>query len=224
MGKKFFLGCFGIIALVIVAVVILAYSLVYRPLQAGLASLEDIHKANERIENQEVYEPPEEGELTPEQVARFTAAQRKINQRLEERISELQEKYEDLSEEWETRDPGIREVMTAWGDVLRLYADAKEIQVDALNEQDFSLSEYEFVRSAFYQALGLELLPYRIDAIAEAAGERRSMLDMDKLADLEQFERETRDISEQAQENNRELASEYSEEAEEWLFFAWWGL
>ncbi|MCC5789034.1 MAG: hypothetical protein JJT75_05325 [Opitutales bacterium] len=224
MAKKFFLGCFGIVALVFVAGGILAYTMVYRPLQTGLASLEEIHKANERIENQEFYEPPQDGELTPEQVDRFVTTQRMISQRLEQKITFLQEEYEELGDEWQDREPSIREVMAAWGDIVQLYADAKAIQVDALNEENFSLSEYEFVRSTFYRSIGMELFPYRIDAIAEAAGERQSMMDLGDLRNFEQFEQEFQEIPEEVMEKNRELAAEYSEEVEEWLLFSWWGL
>ena len=203
---------------------IITYTLLVRPIQSGLSSLDDIHRANERIENQEPYEPPEEGALSPGQVERFAATQRIMHQRLQEKLATMQEKYEELSEEWKTREPSVREAMGAWGDVIKLYADAKAIQVDALNAEGFSLAEYEFVRSSFFRTMGVDVLPYRIDDIAKQVSERESMMDLRDFQDFEQFQRDLPEMSEEALEKNRELVGEYSEEMQDWLFFAWWGL
>ncbi len=218
MGKKTVFGCLGIIVLLMVVTGFLLYAFLIRPALTAFSTLEEIHQANERIENREPYDPPPTGEMEEEQVARFVSVQRRISEQLQEKIEELQVQYEEISQTWEEREPSIREMVTAWGDVLQLYADAKNIQVEALNEEGFSLQEYQFVQQAFYQALGVELLGYNLDSIAEAAKQR------DLAMDLDEFKTEPKEFSEEALEKNRKLVSEYSENAEEWLLFSWWGL
>ncbi len=218
MAKKFLFGCLGLAVGLMLVAGLSAYFFLYRPLRATLGNLERIHQANQRIENRQAYEPPAAGELSREPVERFVAVQRYIWERLEQEISVLEEKYEELGEELQERDASLAEMMTAWSDVLQLFAEAKNIQVDALNREDFSLAEYNFVRHAFYQALGLELLPYDLDSVAEAAHRREFAFA------AEDFKTEEREIAEEALAKNRDLVSEYADEARQWLLFAWWGL
>ncbi len=218
MGMKKPLGCLGVFVVLVAVVGIAAYTFLLRPVLTSLNTLQEINQVNERIENRDPYHPPEPGRLEPAQVDRFVAVQRQISDRLEEKVSALQTQYEEAGEEWRDRDPSIREVITVWGDVLQLYAAAKTIQVEALNAQDFSLEEYRHVRQNFYRALGVDLLPYNIDAIAAAADEQRIELGMDE------FRIEREEVSEETLRRNRELVSDYTEAAEEWLLFSWWGL
>ncbi len=218
MGMKKPLGCLGVFVVLIAAGMFMVYAFVVRPMMGSWNTLREIHQVNERIENQQPYTPPEPGALVATQVERFVAAQRQINDRLEQKISGLQEQYNELSEDWQDREPSIREIVTAGSDLLQLYADAKTIQVEALNEQEFSLEEYRFVRNAFYRSLGYELMPYNLDAIAAAAGEGK--LDMDPGA----FKMQREDIPEEIHERNRDLVAPYTDSADEWLIFSWWGL
>ncbi len=218
MGIKKPLGCLGVFVVLVAVIVVAAYTFVVRPMMAGWQTLQEINQVNQRIENRDPYHPPEPGRLESSQVDRFVAVQRRISDRLEAKVSALQAQYEEIGEEWQERDPSIREVITVWGDVLQLYADAKTIQVEALNAQDFSLEEYRHVRQNFYRALGVDLLPYNIDAIAAAAGEQKIELDMDE------FRIEREEIPQETLRRNRELVSDYTEAAEEWLLFSWWGL
>lgn len=218
MGMKKPLGCLGVFVALVAVVVIAVYAFVLRPMLGSWHTLQEINQVNERIENRDAYHSPQPGRLDPSQVDRFVAVQRRISDRLEERIALLQAQYEEVGEEWQDRDPALREVITAWGDVLQLYADAKTIQVEALNEQGFSLDEYRYVRQHFYHALGFDLLPYNIDAIAAAVGEQTTDLNMDE------FQIRRQEIPEETLRHNRELVSDHAETAEEWLLFSWWGL
>lgn len=218
MGIKKPLGCLGIFVALTAGVVLLVYGFVFRPMMGAWNTLRDIHQVNERIENRDAYTPSEPGALDQSQVERFVAAQRRINERLEEKLTGLQNQYDDLRETWQDREPTLREMMTAGSDLLQLYAEAKTIQVDALNAQGFSLEEYRHVRRAFYQALGHELMPYNLDAIAAAVGE--GQLDIDPSA----FKVERGDVPDTIRERNRDLVAPYADTAHEWLVFSWWGL
>jgi exonuclease VII large subunit len=184
----------------------------------SMESLQQVHQQNEQIENQSTYSEPADGELTETQVERFVAVQKQIQSGVENRLTEFQQKYEQLDSELQNREPTIREIMNAWGDIMGLYSDAKQIQVEALNDHDFSLEEYRFVQQRFYQALGVELFAYNIDEIAAAA----SQGDFQNM-NPEEF-RKVQQEMEQVPEINRELASQYADSADAWLVFSWWGL
>ena len=217
MGKKIALGCLGIGLLVLVGGGYFAYSTFVKPLMSSVSVLEEIDNTNSKIDNQSTYDVPEDRELSESQVERFVDVQKEIRQGLEARIIEFQKEYEELSAELENREPSLTEITGAWGDMIQMYADAKQIQVDALNNHDFSLQEYRFVQQSFYQALGVELFSYNIDQIAASAQEGNFNMDVSEYENMQEK-------IDQVPEQNRKLVSQYSENADDWLVFAWWGL
>jgi hypothetical protein len=218
MGKKLTLGCLGLGLLVLILGGYFIYTLLVKPVAGGISTLRDIHGANERIVNRAPYQPPATGEMTAAQVERFVSVQTAIRQGLQEKFSEFQNKYEEIGDDWERRDPTIREFTNVMGDALKLYAVAKRLQVNALNREGFSLEEYHFVRQSFYHALGVELLNYNLDLIAKAASEGKFDFGTEELEDEHTYYRV------EVPPKNRELAAPYAESADEWIVFAWWGL
>lgn len=218
MGKKIAIGCLVIGLVVLIAGGLLTYNFVYKPVMGSVSSLQEIHEKNEQIDNQSAYQAPADNELSENQVERFVAVQSQIQQGIEDRLAEFEQKYEELDTELQNREPTITEIMNAWGDIVDLYSDAKQIQVEALNEYDFSLSEYRFVQQSFYNALGMELFSYNIDQIAEAASQGNFNMN------LEEYEKQQAEMEQQVPQINRELVSQYADSAENWLVFSWWGL
>lgn len=218
MGKKIAIGCLVIGLVVLIGGGLLTYNFVYKPVMGSVSSLQEIHEKNEQIDNQSPYQAPADNELTENQVERFVAVQKQIQQGIEDRLAEFEQKYEELDTELQNREPTITEIMNAWGDIVDLYSDAKQIQVEALNEHDFSLSEYRFVQQSFYSALGMELFSYNIDQIAASASEGNFNMN------LEEFEKQQAEMEQQVPQINRELVSQYADSAENWLVFSWWGL
>ena len=221
MGKKIALGCLGVGLLVIAVGGFWGYNSFIKPMMGNItaiqSSAQEINQKNNEIRNQSSYSKPETGQISEDQVERFVTVQRDIRHGIEELLTEFQEKYDELGQQFEQRDPTFREMMNVGGDLMGLYADAKQVQVDALNEAGFSLEEYRFVQQSFYQALGVELFSYNIDQIAKAAAEGNVNLDMEEFEAAQEQMREVPD-------RNRELVSPYADSAEEWLVFAWWGL
>jgi hypothetical protein len=217
MGKKIALGCLGIGLIIVIGGGYFAYSTFVKPLMSSVSVLEDIDKTNEQIENQSTYSVPESREINENQVERFVEVQKEIQTGLESRFEELQQKYDELNADLQNREPSLTEITGAWKDMMELYADAKQIQVDALNNHNFSLEEYRYVQQSFYQAMGVELFSYNIDQIAASASEGNFDLDMS------QFESAQQQIDEVPQVN-RDLVSQYTEEADTWLVFSFWGL
>lgn len=217
MGKKIALGCLGVFLIVVVGGGYLGYTTLIKPIMGSVTQLQQINEKNNQIQNQASFTPPQNMELQENQVERFVNVQKNIRQGLEDRLTEFQAKYEELGQELEGRDPSIREMMGVYSDLVQLYGDAKQIQVDALNAENFSLQEYRFVQQSFYQALGVELFQFDIDAIAKAAADGNMDIN------LEDFETAQQKMDEIPQ-RNRDLVVPYTENIDEWITFAWWGL
>lgn len=221
MGKKIALGCLGVFLIVVVGGGFWGYHSFVKPMMGNVtaiqASAQDINEKNNQIRNRSSYSPPQTGELTENQVDQFVSVQQEIRHGLENVLTEFQEKYDELGQTWEERDPTFREMMNVGGDLLGLYSDAKQVQVDALNNAGFSLEEYRYVQQSFYQALGVELFSYNIDQIARAAAEGNINIDMEEFEAAQEQMREV-------PERNRQLVAPYADSSEDWLIFAFWGL
>src|SRR5690625_1383538 len=169
MGKKIGIGCLVIALVVIVGGGYIAYSSLVKPLMSSVTVLEDITEKNNQIRNTSSYSPPSSKEITSNQVDRFVHVQQNIRQNLENRLSEFQQKYEELAEQLDGREPRLSDLTGAYSDLIQMYSDSKQFQVNALNEQGFSLEEYRYVQNSFYQALGVEFFSFNIDQITDAA-------------------------------------------------------
>lgn len=218
MGKKIVFGCLGVALLVLIVGGYFFYTNVMKPISGAVGSFKEINEANEQVVNRASYEPPPTGEMTADQVERFVAVQSQIRGRLDDRLNTFQQKYDELSDDLKGRDPSFRQIMNVLGDVAKLYGDAKSIQVEEINKVGFSLDEYRFVQQSFYQALGMEMFAYNLDAIAKAAGDGGLNIDLDELEQKQEYTRE------EVPEKNRQLVAPYAESADEWITFAWWGL
>lgn len=154
MNKKFVIGCLAVVALVVLGGGGALYYFVGRPIlnvmNAGksLARVSDLEK---KVSNRSRFAPPNDGELDEAQLQRYLSVSRSVMSHLEGRASELERRYQQLSD---SDSVGLREVVNAYADILRLVADAKERQVAALNQHGFSLAEYDWVRTQVLTASG----------------------------------------------------------------------
>jgi hypothetical protein len=221
MGKKIALGCLVVFLVVVIGGGYWGYTSFLKPVVSNLGSIQNsaqqINEKNNQIRNQSSYTPPQSGEITPRQVDNFVSIQQEIRRGLENVLGEFQEKYDELGQQWEQREPTFREMMNVGGDLLAMYSDAKQVQVDAINNAGLSLEEYRFVQQSFYHALGVELFSYNIDQIARAAAEGNINVNMEEFEAAQEQMREV-------PERNRELVAPFADSAEDWLVFAWWGL
>src|SRR5690606_21907638 len=168
-GVKKTLLIVGIVLLVLmVGGGTLAYVYVVRPAMGAVNAAKDlaqIQQLENRVRDRSVYTAPGDGALAQAQVDRYLGASRAILAGLEGRIERLQDRYQQL--EIEGRDPGLRELASAYADILRLVVEAKELQVEALNANGFSLSEYAWVRGQVIRAAGYETFQVDLSALAD---------------------------------------------------------
>lgn len=170
MGKKIAIGCLVVFGVLAVAGGAIAYIYVIRPASAAVdtaRNLARIETLNEDVRATGPYDAPADELLAPGQVDRYLAVQEDMRARLEGRVAELEERYEQFDQAG--TDPSLADVTQTWSDVASLLVEAKEAQVEALNAHDFSLAEYAWVRGRVLQAAGLGAYGYDLAELASRA-------------------------------------------------------
>lgn len=175
MGK-FLVGCLVALVLVVGGGATVGYFMFLKPGIDFAADVvrfgEEFQQLDRSIEDRSPYVPPRDGQVSSQQFERYLAAQRQIRAQMENRLQELQEKYESLQAELDAQDaePSMRQMAEAYRDLGHLLMEAKRAQVSAINAHDFSLAEYHWVRNQVYQAIGESVA---VAAIGEQAGAAR---------------------------------------------------
>ncbi|MFO7544879.1 MAG: hypothetical protein R6W77_05230 [Trueperaceae bacterium] len=208
MKRPFLVGCLVVVLGVVVVGGVLAYTYLVRPAMGAVGAARDlarIEQIENRVRDKSTFRAPSDGELTEAQVERYVAAARQIVDDLEGQVNELDARYQQI--EAQDRNPGLRELASAYGDILRLIVDAKEAQVEALNAHGFSLAEYAWVRNQVIRAAGFSAYQVDLAALAEPGGD-------DAL----------REIQADVPEANVALVTPYVEEMERFLPLAAFGL
>jgi hypothetical protein len=159
--------------------------------------------------------PPDTGELTEDQVARFVKVQESMESRLGARNAELKAEYDQLERQQkdETRQPSFTEALGALKDLTGIIVDAKKAQVDALNANSFSLDEYAWVRGQVYAAGGLAFseMDFRKLASSAQSGSREvPMTEVGGGGDVP--------------EANKALVKPYADKLQQWVTLAFFGL
>ncbi len=208
MKKKFALGCLIVAIAVIVVGGGAAYFYIIRPLTNTVKAATELGRISEiesGVNNKRSFAAPATGELASKDVERYLAVARAVTGGLKGKAGELESKYSQLVDD--DRKPSIRQVINAYGDIIRLVVQAKELQVKALNAEGFSLAEYSWVRQEVYQAAGLNYQAVNLQALSE--GE----VDEDGNA-----------VVTAAPPANVELVAPYADELNEYLPLAMFGL
>lgn len=117
----------------------------------------EIAQIEMKVANRAPYTPPADETIPAESLQRFVAVQQMLQTQVGDKLRLLEGKYEELEARHQTQggEPGLTDVLGAYGDLFGLIRDAKIAQVDALNAQGMSLEEYRWVRTQAYTALGL---------------------------------------------------------------------
>lgn len=135
-----------------------AASGVFDNARSYVESMSELGELDKQIANQTRHVPPEGGELTEDQVARFARVQDHVRTGLGQRFEEIEKKYEHLKVNAVSGEqPSMAEMMIALGDLANLFVQARRFQVDALNRERFSQAEYSWVRDRIFQAAGVHV-------------------------------------------------------------------
>jgi len=208
MKKKFALGCLIVAIAVIVVGGGAAYFYVIRPLTNTVKAASELARISEiesGVKNKRSFTAPADGELKASDVERYLRVTRAVSAGLKGKAAELETKYAQLVDD--DSNPSIRQVIDAYGDIIRLVVQAKELQVKALNTEGFSLAEYSWVRQEVYQSAGLGY--HALDLAALSEGE----VDEDRNTALPE-----------APPKNVELVAPYADELNEYMPLAVFGL
>jgi hypothetical protein len=216
------LGCAVVLLLAVIAGGVAFYYFVWTPGRALIASgteafatLEELGRLEEGIEDRSPYTPPADRRLTAAQVDRLMAVQQSVRGDLGSRFEELEARYD--SRTGGDAEPSIREVLGFWRDLGGLATEAERRQVEALNAEGFSLAEYEWVREQAYLALGMEALAIGLDDVVTAA--RDGGLD-----GMEELSRRQEQADRAVPPENRALVEPHRDQLAEWAPLALLGL
>ncbi|MFA5552018.1 MAG: hypothetical protein WDA03_10420 [Trueperaceae bacterium] len=166
MNKKFVMGCLIAVAAVLVVGGGAAYFYVIRPLTSTVragAELTKLVELDNRVTNKRAFTAPSDGLLQQADVERYLQVTSGVMAGLQNRAKELESKYDSLRQ----GNPGVRQVLNAYADIIRLVVEAKEMQVNALNAAGFSVAEYDWVRRAVLQAAGHGVAQVNLAALAQ---------------------------------------------------------
>lgn len=168
--NRWVFGCLGVVLVLVLAVGGAAWWYVVRPLQQMASVIEQvatIERLDERVADRSPYVPPEDGELAEAQLERYVAVLESVRADLDQNLSQLQERYDDL----DGRAPELTDIPRLAGaylDLFRMLVAAKEAQVEALNAHGFSLQEYQWVRTQVLGSLGIAGAGYDLASFAQA--------------------------------------------------------
>lgn len=208
MKKSVVITIVAIVLLVLGSGAGLAYYYVVRPAMGAINAASDLARIQEierQVDNRSQFSAPAGGELNESQVERYLSASRTIRSGLQNRLGQLEQRYQQIEDQG--RDPNLRELATAYADILKLVVEAKELQVEALNETGFSLSEYGWVRGQVLRAAGFQTLQVDLSALTN-----------------ESSDTSVRELQAAVPAVNVELVSGYSEELEAMVPLAAFGL
>ena len=170
--KKLAIGCGILLVVLMVGGAVAAY-IVYSKVKstvAEFAALGEIPAIERGVRNTSTFTPPDSGELTEAQVARYVKVQQDVRALLGARFDEFQTKYAELSKRMDSHQNTALDapsVIAAYRDLARTYVDAKKAQVEALNRAAFSLSEYRWVRQQAYAAIGMPVMDLDVSKFIE---------------------------------------------------------
>jgi hypothetical protein len=166
MKKKFVMGCLVVVAALLVVGGGAAYFYVIRPLtstvKAGM-ELPKLAELDRQVRNKAPFSPPADELLQEQDLQRYLQVSDAVLEGLKGKAQELERKYDSLK----NGQPGLRQIVSAYGDIIQVVVGAKELQVQALNAAGFSVDEYEWVRGSVLRAAGHDLTQINLAALAE---------------------------------------------------------
>lgn len=183
----------------------------------GVRRMADVSDIERGLTTTARFDPPESGELTEVQVARFLRVQEAVVAALGQRADAFGSKYTELTSpgpDGADRVPTLPQLLSALSELSTIYLDARRAQVAAMNRDGFSRDEFSWVRVRVYQAAGLDVLRYDARELqrllaAMAAGARLDPPDV-QLPD--------------APERNKALVAPHATRIARWLAMAAFGL
>jgi len=214
--KKLMLGCLGVTLVVAIVGGALGYVYVIQPAREYLAALRDmgtLHELEQQVRNQDPFEPPASGELSPAMVERVAAVHRSVRDALGAEFERLAGRYGEVAAMTRTSgEVGLRDVLALYRDLARAVGEAKRAQVAALNEAGISLAEYEWIERQMYEAAGIVVRSLDLDALREAATRGAEVVEL------------ARPETPAAPERNKAIVEPYLDALRDWLPLAWFGM
>lgn len=177
---------------------------------SNVKKLEEVSDLDRQIESDPGFSPPEDRELTAEQVDRYMEVMGSVRASTEGRLQAAGERYENLAGPERNASPA--QVAESLGELAEIVLEAKRAQVAALDQQGFSREEYSWVQRQIYFALGFgDMSKVDFSDMVEAARDGR----IEEVGELAQGSGERA-----VPEANDALVKPHEEELREGILFA----
>jgi len=221
MKRTMILGCGGASLVTVLGLAAFFYFTVFRPAESVMADLDQMARLkalNDGVRKQDAFIAPPDGNLTEDQLARFSRVQSTVRMGLGTDYPTLDERADRLkglaTVEDGAKKPkrlGIRDAILAFRGLGPVLLRTKELQVNALNTEHFSVEEYRWVRRSFYRGLGFSRSGVYFEDFAATLKQGKGM----------NFEDD--EDSTPSTDRNRELAAAYAESVQAWYPFLVFG-
>jgi hypothetical protein len=170
--KKLAIGCGLVVVVLLAGAAVATYFVVNKVTSTykEFAALGEVPAIERGVRNSATFAPPESGELTDAQVARYVKVQQHVRALLGSRFDEFRTKYAEMSKRMDKGQGTVFDapsVIGAYKDLASTYVEAKKAQVEALNASNFSLSEYRWVRQQAYAAIGMPVVDFDASKIID---------------------------------------------------------
>lgn len=189
--KKILAGCLIVAVIAVIGFSVAGYYAyrVMRPMLDDATSYLDkareMSRLGDRVANKSPYVPPENGELTQNQVERFLAVQGRVRSELDSKWAEVETKSAEIRKKTEGgQSLSFSDATSIFSDIANIYIEARRAQVAVLNAQKFSDAEYAWVRRRVWEAAGMHVASgFDMSAIEAMARQSTQRPDM-KLPDI----------------------------------------
>lgn len=218
--KKLAIGC-GVASLVLVILLGVALYWGYtkaKDLVGPFTQMGEAANLDQQVTNRASFTPPASGELTSDQLARFTRLNEQVQADLGPKFDGLKTRYDQMEARMkqEQREANPAEAITAIRDLAGLIMDVRRAQVTALNAQNMSVEEYRWVRDQAYAAAGIPIAAFNVNGFIEAA----------KGGDVERLKQAMEhQVGEAVSPNaaNKALVAPLAANLQKWVAVAWLG-
>jgi hypothetical protein len=211
--KKLIIGCLGVLVVAAIAVGVGGYYL-FNKAKSYVGQFTQLAELDKSVTNTSPYTPPNNSELTGDQMTRFAAVQDYMTTKLGPTFEQLKNKEDEFvkRQNAEHRDATPSEAISVITDTMKFILQAKQAQVEAINQQHFSLDEYDWVRGQVYSAAGMEVAGLSLAGLPDAIKGNGDV--------TQQIGGSGMDVP----AHNKELVQPYIPKLKDWAVFAFFGM
>jgi hypothetical protein len=170
----------GVLLFVTVVARTFAYYRTYKPALRPLTFVSAAGRLEESLQNTDVFEPPDSGELTAQQWDRYGEVESAVQRVVGAAMQTLTARRTALlaGADAQTGSVSLQAALSAVGEIGPLYFKAKSEQVAAMNRADLPRDEYRWIRRQVFASAGIVLAELDLEGMKSAARDRATTVEV----------------------------------------------